>query len=285
MPAQLRTFSLRKKHSFYTTPHVADYTTTTTASSQLVNFKNRFNSVHEPVFINGSRAYFTQDRDFFYSLYPETAFVKPTGLVGNGTPGVFAGTILPAPVAKNTVSFSCVSTTDTAIVVKDVPDGDHITTGTLYTTGENPMQAGTINYITGEFTFFFLLPTKVGEPIYERHHAYLASVPTTVLYYGNTFSLRPIPDNVYKIEFEVTARPTELIQDNSVPELEQWWQWIAFEASKKVFEDRLDQESLAVVAVLAREQELYAFRSSIMQAANEKMQSVYRSPLTRRFPF
>ncbi|HWY35478.1 MAG TPA: hypothetical protein VNX68_12605, partial [Nitrosopumilaceae archaeon] len=74
-PEQLRTFNLRKPFSFYTNPGQDVYDTNILAfagatNNILYNFQNLYLTVHEPVFIAGFPALYTQDRQQFYGIYP-----------------------------------------------------------------------------------------------------------------------------------------------------------------------------------------------------------------------
>ena len=59
------------------------------------------------------------------------------------------------------------------------------------------------------------------------------SIPMAILYYSNQFVLRPVPNQPYKITFNTFQRPTALLDNNQYPELEEYWQYIAYGAAKK----------------------------------------------------
>ncbi len=96
-----------------------------------------------------------------------------------------------------------------------------------------------------------------------------------MLYYDNIFTIRPIPDTVYSITIQVDARPTELLDASAIPDLEQWFQFIAIGASKKIFETRMDMDSVALIMPLYREQMNLVNRASLEQGAEQRSQTIY----------
>jgi hypothetical protein len=95
------------------------------------------------------------------------------------------------------------------------------------------------------------------------------------MYYGNVFRLRPIPDDVYEISFQVQQTLTDFINASDVPELDQWWQYIAYGAAKKVLEDRMDMDSIQLIAPEFKQQERLVLRRSIVQQTNERVPTIY----------
>ena len=75
IPSELRLFSLRTTLDFYTQPGVDVYPNNLTASNPLdplFNFQNKYITIHPTVYMAGVAAYFTQYRDIFYGLWPQT---------------------------------------------------------------------------------------------------------------------------------------------------------------------------------------------------------------------
>jgi hypothetical protein len=100
-----------------------------------------------------------------------------------------------------------------------------------------------------------------------------------MLYYNNTIYLRPVPDQPYQINFEADIRPTELLSSNS-PELEEWWQYIAYGAAKKIFEDRMDTESVQQIMPEFKQQERMCNRRTVVQYTNERVATIYTDNAT-----
>ncbi len=297
-PSELRLFSLRTILNFYTQPGVDVYDTNTTNTlSPLFNFKNKYITVHPQVFMAGVAAYYTQYRDIFYGLWPQTNAIVNTGQQGNGTAGPFTG-VIPAftpspafPISNNpnilqgSVNFNCLDAAGTAMILVDYPVNNVV--GALGLLGQPqtiPSPYGQINYQTGAYSLNFPNATATaasGAPnvLWVEYIPFIAGKPTTMLFYQEKFTIRPVPNQVYQIQLEVDVRPTELISSTDVPEIEQWWQFIAIGASQLILQDRLDVESLAMLAPMYREQFNFVHRTTLIQTANMSTKTVFNTPM------
>ncbi len=289
IPTTMKLFSLRTILTFYTQPGVDVYQTNTTNTlDPLYNFKNKYTAVHNPMYIAGVPAYYTQEESIFYGNWPQTNFISQTGLFGDGTAGPFVGIInsfnqQPTTVSsrqfilQNSVMFTALNAAGTAMILVDTPVTNQ--TGNLHEPN-NPVVLGTINYLTGAFTLTFpaataLSTTLIPNPIISEIIAYVAGIPTTVLYYDNKFTLRPVPDKAYIIKLEANIRPTELMVANDEPFITQWWQWIAALAARKVFEDRMDQDSVQLLMPFLMEQQSLVLSTSMEQYTNQRTVTIY----------
>ncbi len=277
-PNHLRLFSLRTTLEFFTQPNVGTYETTDTdPRDPLYNFKNRFVAVHEPVYMAGIQASYTQWTDAFYAQWPLTNTIANTNLVGDGTTGFFSGILNAVPVMQGSVTITALDATGTAMILIDYPTGN---VNGYFAPPNDPQDIlpspyGAINYITGAFSVNFPNATAVGSVITAETIPYQPGKPLSMLYYDNIFTIRPIPDTVYSITIQVDARPTELLDASAIPDLEQWFQFIAIGASKKIFETRMDMDSVALIMPLYREQMNLVNRASLEQGAEQRSQTIY----------
>ena len=286
-PEHLRLFTLRKLLTFYTQPGVDVYDTNTTVTTDpLFNFKNRYIAVHPPVFMAGIQAFYTQWRDVFYGYWPQTNTIADTQLRGNNSSGPFTGTVA-APstglpfILQRSVNFNCLDTNGSAMVMVDVPINNQI--GNLtpadvplvapFDTTQNPNNY--INYITGQYVITFPQITQTAATIWFEGILYQPGKPLGMLFYDSKFTIRPVPDKVYGIQIEVDMRPTELINTTDVPQLEQWWQYIAYGASKKIFEDRMDLDSVQQIMPEFKQQERLVLRTTLSIQCNERTVTIY----------
>jgi uncharacterized HAD superfamily protein len=60
-----------------------------------------------------------------------------------------------------------------------------------------------------------------------------------------------------------------------VPQLEQWWQYIAYGTAKKIFEDRMDLDSVQQIMPEFKQQERLVLRTTLTQQANERTVTIY----------
>jgi hypothetical protein len=146
-------------------------------------------------------------------------------------------------------------------------------TTTPLPTGVNPDNY--INYITGAFTITFPFAPQQGYAINSQTLIQIVSLPQSVLYFDNQFVLRPVPDQPYTINFEAFVRPTYLMETDQSPQLEEWWQYVAYGAAKKVFEDRMDLDSVALILPEYKKQETLCLRRTIVQNTTQRTATIY----------
>ncbi len=314
-PEHLRTFNLRQPFSFWCNPYQDEYptdeasfgdplTNPTILNNPLYNFQNKYITVHPPVYIAGFNSFYTQSREQFFGIYPFVNSIASIGPVGNGVQTQFTGVInsqqalIPPSLQQQQVSllqkhvlFSSVDNNNNGLSMIDVPvidtlTGNPTTQGNLYMPGFTPAAPptvvtpnNTINYFTGAFTVTFQFPPGVGVAINSQTVPTAVTRPQSMLYYNNVFTLRPVPDQPYQINFEVYKRPTALLASDQTPGLEEWWQYIAYGASKKIFEDRMDLESVALILPEYRKQENLCNRRTIVQLTNQRSATIYTDQL------
>jgi|SRR5579864_1848712 len=312
-PETLRTFNLRTEFTFFTNPGQDEYNTDIASfagatNNPLYNFQNQYLTIHPPFYIAGFPTLLSQSPEQFYGLYPKVNSISSIGAIGNGSSGPFSGvintsqSITPTGLVQNTylvqgqVLFSAIGTPGTSEIVGmamvDVPVVDPVTgfkinIGNLYDANSSAYQTAlripptvvdpnnNINYLTGAFIVNFPQATVAGTQITSQTLPQVAGLPQSVLYYSNTFTIRPIPDQSYRINFEVYQRPTALLASNQSPELEEYWQYIAYLAAKKIFEDRSDIDSVQLIMPELKNQERLCLRRTNVQYTNERTATIY----------
>ncbi len=284
-------------------------------SNPLYNFENRYLTIHPPVYIAGYQSFYSQSPEQFFGIYPQTNNIQAIGPTGDSVTTTFSGVIPilsqgPNPnftqggacLVKGDVLFSSVDINLNGLSLVDVPVLDSVTGnptvwGNLYTSNSaqyqqaltTPPLASTpyapgsggilsnnyINYVTGQFVITFDTPPLQGELINSQTLPQIVSLPQALLFYDGNFTVRPVPDQPYQIDFEVYVRPTQLLQINSVPMLEELWQWIAYGTARKVFQDRMDMDSVALIEPEYKKQEALCLRRTIVQYTNERVATIY----------
>lgn len=283
-PEHLRLFSLKETFSFYTTPSVDRYATNTIdMDSPLFDFKDKFQTVKPPAYCAGYKLFFSQSRDEFFNIYPFISDIQRIG-TGDGATTFFSGTVANAPILQNKLIFTSVDANNESLVLKDVPQINPVT-GVTSVLGDlvvpdSSASVGTINYVTGVFSFNFPAAPASDEAVNAQSVATTPDRPQALLYFDNTFILRPVPDQAYEIQVEVFRRPTELLNAGESPELEQWWQYIAYGAAKKVFEDRMDTDGVNSILPEYKEQENLVLRRTIVQQTEERVSTIYTEQTT-----
>lgn len=274
----------------------------------LYDFENLYLTIHDPVYIAGYQSFYTQSREQFFGIYPLVNSIASIGVTGNGVNTLFSGvintsqTIVPtglvqqASLLKSNVLFSSIDTNGNGLSMIDSPILDSITGnptvwGVLYPSNNAPTlplvlaapyttdpffpAANFINYVTGQFTVTFPIAPANGVLINSQTVPEIVAIPQAMLFFDNQITLRPVPNQPYQINFEVYARPTALLALNQSPTLNEWWQYIAYGATKKIFEDRMDMESVQLIMPEYRKQETLCMRRTIVQNTNERTATIY----------
>ena len=312
-PESIRTFNLRTTFSFFTNPGQDTYNTDIVSfagatNNPLYNFQNEYLTLHPPVYIAGYQVLFSQSREQLFGIYPKINNISQLPFMGNGTPGPFTGVInsqqalVPTGLTQQInllqgeVLFSAFGSPGTSeqigMALVDVPVVDGTTGfktnfGNLYDPNSAAYQAAlttpptavlsgnNINYMSGAYTITFSMNTIAGSQITSQTVPTVLSLPQAMCYYSNQFTIRPVPDQSYKVNFEVYQRPTALLSSSQSPELEEYWQYVAYGAAKKILEDRLDMESVALIMPEFKRQEAMCLRRSIVQYTNERVNTIY----------
>lgn len=284
-PEHLRTFDLHTQISFYTVPFVDKYPA---GYFPLQDYVNIDVNTFLPAYVNGTKAYYTQSREQFYNIYPLNRTQQTLGY-GNGVQTTFIG-LLNTPqetsVLSENIVISYIDEDGTGEAFFDMTirtANGPIPQGNLYNQSNKPATApttinlaNTVNYQTGAFTVTFTNPPGDGAEIVGRYRQMQPSQPQGVLFWDNTFELRPIPDNIYQVNLEVNIVPTQLLAVDQSPNVKQWWQYIAYGAAKKIFEDRMDLQSVQMIFPEMKMQERLVLRKTLVQFnSNQRTPTVY----------
>lgn len=108
-----------------------------------------------------------------------------------------------------------------------------------------PQYVGTVNYVTSEFNFTLPVAPAAGTNLNVWVSQYVVGRPYCCLFWNNEFTIRPVPDNVYKVEVETFLTPTQFMATNQNPTLNQWYQYIAYGVAREILRDRQDMEGVA----------------------------------------
>jgi hypothetical protein len=282
-PEHLRIFSNNTTFKFLTTPNVDTYDLRTlqvafdggTAAAVDVYY-----NLQPPVYIEGYQSFYSQDREQFFRIYPALGN-EVMNLRGNGTPGPYSFTLPNVPSLQNTVTVGAVDITNVAQTAIDVPQNRE--TGTWQDILLQTPITGSINYLTGAGTITFPNAIPTSEEITVTFTPYEPNRPQAVLFYDNIITLRPVPDKVYPVELNAFLIPTALINASDQPLLRQWWQYLAYGAAKKIFEDSQDPDGIEQIFSGFKEQERLVLYRSIVQQTNERTATIYTE--MTQFPY
>lgn len=297
-PQELRLENTLSNFSFTTIPYQESYKLPTDSVI----------TVEPPVYINGYQSFFTQSQDKFYLLYPRLAITASNIAVGNGSTGPYSFTLSNTPLLQNNLVISTVDASGNAQIATDIPV--NTATGKLMGDSVAPYIANTqsyIDYISGQGSITFSSIVANGVSINAQLVQYSPSRPVAMLFFQDTFYLRPVPDSAYLVNIQAYINPIACLTgqmynpptvggttdtnypsppntanvpvgfqvDTETPQLKQWWQLIAWGAAMKVFEDRGDLENIQRFMPLFEKQKRLVLRRTLIEMANERSATIY----------
>ena len=234
-PAEVK---LEQKYVFYdflTTPNQATYAVPDTL----------YTNYEQPVTVNNLSMLWYQDSTKFENENPlQYNFAKPW--TGDGVTVTFTTTLGGFPIYPSTLTISDNTETfeDTTTTYTDA---DITLTGSLGGTA-------TINYSTGAISVTFNAAPDDGQLIYLNYVKFEANRPQAMLYFENTFTLSPPPDQAYVIKMKAYKVVTALTNATDRPELDEWGPCIAYGTSLGIFADYGEMDSYSQAATLHKEQ-------------------------------
>jgi len=284
-PEHLRVFSNNGTFEFMTIPNVDQYNmlsptpATPSFNELIVDFdgapsqaQDVYYNLQPPAYINGYQSFYCQSREQFFRTYPALGDID-TSLSGNGTPGPYAITLPNVPMLQNSVTVGTVDDTNSAIRVVDNPQTR--STGTWLISNSTTAPVGSIDYLSGAVSITFANNIPSGTEITFTFTPYQPNRPQAVLFYDNIITLRPVPDKVYPVKFNAFLTPAALLSSTQDPLIKQWWQYLAYGASKKIFEDSQDPEGIDQITRAFKEQENLVLHRHIVQQTNERTATIY----------
>lgn len=280
MPGDIKSNLFREVVEVFVKPNIDRYPLSGTLVAN--TGPDTFESIREPVYVEGRRAEFYKDRGQFYASWPRTASLN-TSLTGDGATTSFS-LVVASPILQNEVTIG-VKIGSQYKNFEDDGDPGGTGTGKIVEVGSTDPQ-GTIVYATGTFTLNFTSAPNSGETISVWFYQYTAGRPYSVLWWKNELLVRPVPDRGYKIEVEAYRYPTQFTQETETPLLKQWWQYIAFLAAVKVLEDRQDIEGIKNLVPLIERQEKLVRNRIANEEIGQRNVTIYEGAGQRgEFPF
>lgn len=257
-PSSLKIEKLKKVYDVYTQPNIDVYN---------VPF-NTYQAIADPIYVNGRESTLYKDRAQFYRDWPDTDS-KAQVATGDGATVLFNFTLSPIPFLRNSFILGTVDTGGNTVQLID--DG----AGNVTTAAGEALAGSSVNYVTGAVQITFAVAPESGQAINVSVVPYSASEPYAVLYWQDQLTVRPVPDDVYKISVEAYVTPTEFLATGDSPELNQWWQLIASGAAVRILQDRQDIEGAEIVNTVYEEQRGMALERQAANAIGQRNSTIY----------
>lgn len=291
MPANVRLFDLHTTFTFQVQPNIDTYSPNTTdPTSPLYNFNNIYLNFSGPAYVAGYNLMWSQSPEQTYGMYPYVNTIASIGVTGNGSTTTFTGTLSAKPILQNRVMFTSIGSNNIGLNLVDQPDIDLANAtgfsaefGTLVNPDVPGTATGTINYITGaydiEFTDAQGAPSapSMGATINSQTVPYVASRPQVIMFYDEQFIFRPVPDQVYAVNMLAYQRPTQLLLTSQSPQLEEWYEYIAYGAAIKILLKLLDFEIADKHTPKFKQLEAEVLRKTIVQNTTQRSSTIYVS--------
>lgn len=289
-PEQFKNLKLTKPFTFTTIPNVDTYDfiyetglVFNTAGDDIPGNVQ----ITPPVYCQGYLLRYYQDKTTFFNRWPKLS-VNQIINTGTGLAGTtYTGTIPGFPFLRAemdikgnvTVPNVVISTFDDSGFSFTLTDVSFPNLNTGQLVDENGSAFGTINYVTGDYTFN-LVSTVIpaGDTIYAAIVPYGPSRPVEMLFYNQQITLRPVPLQVYQIQFQVSQQPTQLIQAGDAPELDEWYLFICAIAAKLIYIDFPDDQGMAYLMPIYQEQLQIAQRRTLKQMSTQRVATIFSQP-------
>lgn len=269
IPSALKLWNLQDTVQIYTQVNEEQYIFDTTLYKDIV----------KPLYIDGREAFYSQSEAEFYRMYPKIT-QEYSGSAGDGTAGPYSFTLSALTVMKRTFTASVVDSTGNTLVVYDSPQIIDNTTGDLIDSTDNATIRGTVNYVTGAVSITWSSNIPTTQTIKVKYVPYTAARPDGILFFNNKIILRPVPDEVYRLDITVYRRPSTLLSannhaDSNEPIVADWWQYIAYGAAIKILQERQDMDSVANHYPEFQKQESLIMYRKAKQLSQQRTGTIY----------
>lgn len=215
---------------------------------------------------------------------------------GNGTVGPYSGITSAAPLipsvnnTPSSLNYPASRVQNVLITYNTLTSTINLTDdglGNLFvSTDTTATPIGSINYQTGVVTFTLLFPQQAipqGNPVTIEYNPVVLSQPLSIMFFQNQFTLRPVPDKGYTIELIAYRQPTQALAltpgNAGTPELNEWWELIAFGTAKKYFEERMDTEGILLMDKILKERYDVAETRTYAQLGKQRINTLFSDQL------
>ena len=148
--------------------------------------------------------------------------------------------------------------------------------------------AGTVNYSTGTVAgLLFSATVPANAEINMSYNPSAPAIPQAILFWQNNITLRPVPDRGYTVEIVAYRRPSQVllgsvdgsINMTGVPELLEWWETLAFGAAKKIYQDRMDTDGVALMDRYLHDAYMLNETRTYAQLGKQSIGTIFRDQL------
>lgn len=280
---------------------VNQYPGQTESGSQSINSYPVYQGFMDPAFVNGIQVPYYNQRDAFFKVWTPYVQTLQTGGTGDGTDGPYSLSLPFFPALTGHIDITGIiavgSTIDPIVgtelnvdvpvtslypgvtiaaqnannVLMQVTDSGQFTSsdqqvGFLqYSQGSTLVEAGTVNYVTGEVSVSFPSSVPDGNDIQVNCYFYEPGLPRAVLFYNNVIQILPVPNVAYYIEMDAYLSPAAFLNGASPVQFGYMSEYLARGAARKILLDTGDMEQFQINEPIFNEQEQLVWKRSQRQ--------------------
>lgn len=293
VPARLQLFELKRQYTFETLPNTYMYQIpfAPTIQMEVDSDNNPITSsfpglqiLRPPAYCEGVQiGYFSTNLEYF-SAFPEQVN-NTTPINGTQISGPYNHTLAGVPFLPSFIDYlgqinpyviiSAESTAGDMLFLVDDGEGTLNQMDSTFTT-TIVAGVGEVDYVTGEFTDFeFNDVIPSGNPIRFQVVPYQAGRPTMTLVYDNYIKLFPVPDRVYKIQFETQLTPAQFLNSTDSVPFSYMSEYLARGTARKILSDTGDMEQFSFYEPLFLEQESNVLRRTNRQQLTTRTPTIF----------
>lgn len=265
---------------------------------------NKYQGFGDPVLIEGYQGTLVKDRTTFFNRWPKTTTkLSPSPWTGDGVTTTFTATLSGAPLARQSVTIGVIDTGGGFMQISDDGNGNFINASQgLSTTGSNPILqtaqtsgstpgsfptpqpvVGNINYVTGSVTVTFPNPPAADAPVTVWAYQYQTGRPVNVLWFNNQITVRPIPNDIFRIELEAFQTPVQFMQTTDSPILNQYAELIAYGAAIRILSQRQDTDGIENILPVFEELKGLVLNRNAIEQIGQQNATIYAGQLNNNY--
>lgn len=294
LPAQFRSLKLKDKYTFFTQKGVDTYTFDS----------EHYTTLEMPCYVAKKEVQLWNDPWSFYGVYFNWQNIV-TLTNSNGSAGPYNGVLSSVPMipsyandptnlnypAGRSVNILITANVSYGVTMNVTDDGNGNLIGNCLSDAlATPPTNGTIDYGTGTISNLYfssdgITPTAItaGNGITVQYTQATPAQPLGILFFQNNLTLRPVPDQGYTVELVTYRQPVQALQatpaEGGTAELNEWWELIAVGAAKKIYEDRLDMDGVALMDKMLQERYDIAYTRTYAQLGSQRIQTLFADQL------
>ena len=302
-PYAIKLDQMRGVYTFYTSPNIDRYPLDV----------NMNQGIRSPIYFEGINGYFFKDRKEFFNMWPRWPSLS-NPFSGDGVTQTFNFTVSTVPFLSKEFTLGVMGTNGNQINVFDDGNGNllvqfsnsivlqppststdpipgmknnNLSSGSVpyssatfqtFPGDDVPIIVGTVNYVTGAVSINFALASVTpasGALANLWVSQYTVGRPYSLLFWNNELTIRPVPDKTYKVEVETYMTPVQFLENNSIPTLVQWWQYIAYGSAMEILRERQDMEGLENLREGFMRQEALVLERQSVEEINQRNATLF----------